>query len=328
MRHQTTIKPGSLVLIKRVAVIELVISLLLFISSYFLNYEELFHQLPLLAESRYDLFILFSVSLLQLVITVTVFFRWYYEFYELKDQELLHRHGVFFARQNSLWLKDVNAVEYTQGPIEKLMGSGTIVVYNNVYKKPIYLSSIENGEIYLAMIRNAADQAKSKQDHVTKPDVTAIIKRGENVRLEFKQTFRWDTREHHANKELEKAVLKTVAGFLNAGGGQLIIGVTDDGIVTGLEKDYQALQRQDRDGFENHFTLTFKNYLGIELRNLVDLDFEKIGKHEVCLISVESSDRPVYLKDNSKEEFYLRTGNTTTPLSMSETRSYIERHWK
>lgn len=307
---------------------ESVISVLLFASSFFLNFEQLFRQLPILGGIRYDLFILFSVSLLQLIITLTVFFRWYYESYELKDQELLHRRGVFFARQNALWLKDAQAVEYTQGPIEKLMGTGTVVVYNNVYKKPIYLKSIENGEIYLAMIRNTVDQAKSKNSHMAKPDVAAIIKRGENFRLEFKQTLRWDMREHHANKELEKAVFKTIAGFLNAGGGQLIIGVTDDGIVTGLEKDYQALQRQDRDGFENHFTLTFKNYLGIEVRNLVDLEFEKIGKHEVCLISVEPSDRPVYLKDNSKEEFYLRTGNTTTPLSMSETRSYIERHWK
>ncbi len=328
MRHQTLIKPGSLVLIKKVATIEVLVSLILFATSFFLNYEDIFRHLPLLGGVRYDLFVLFSASLLQLLITISVFARWYSEVYELKDQEILHRRGIFFVRQNSLWLKDAQAIEYTRGPLEKLLGLGTIVVYSNTYKRPIYLQSLENGEMYLAMVRNAVDQAKTKRLGQPKPDIEAMIKRGENARLEFKQTFRWDVREHRANRDLEKAVMKTVAGFLNAGGGQLIIGVTDDGVVTGLEKDFQTLARKDRDGLENHFTLAFKSFLGVEFRQFVNLEFEKVAKRDVCLIIVEQSDRPVYLKDNNSEEFYIRTGNTTTPLSMSEARSYIEGHWK
>ncbi|MEA1929306.1 MAG: putative DNA binding domain-containing protein [Patescibacteria group bacterium] len=328
MRHQTLIKPGSLVLIKRVAVIEILVTLILFAISFITNYEQLFHRLPLIGSMRYDIFILFAASLLQLVITISVFCRWYAENYELRDQELLHRRGLFFVKQNSLWLKDAQAVEYARGPMEKLLGLGTIVIYNNVYKRPVYLRSLENGETYLAMIRNAVDQAKTKRLGQPKPDIVAMIKRGENSRLEFKQTFRWDVREHRANKNLEKAIMKTVAGFLNAGGGQLVVGVTDDGVVTGLEKDYKTLVRQDRDGLENHFTLAFKNILGVEFRQFVNLEFEKVGKREVCLVIVEQSDKPVYLKDGKGEEFYIRTGNTTTPLSMSEARSYIEGHWK
>src|SRR3989344_2043313 len=327
MRHQTLIKPGSLVLIKQVLVIEILVSIILFATSFFINFEQIFRRFPIVGDNRYDLFVLFSASLLQIIITLATFFRWYSESYELKDQELLHKRGRFFVRQNSLWLKDAQAVEYTSGPLEKLLGLGTVVIYNNVYKQPVYLRSLENGEMHLAMIRNAVDQAKTKRLGLPKPDIEAMIKRGENSRLEFKQTFRWDVREHRANKDLEKAAFKTIAGFLNAGGGQLIIGVTDDGIVTGLDRDYQTLPRKDRDGFENHFTMTFKGLLGVEFRQFVNLEFEKLGKREVCLVIVDQSDKPVYLKDNSTEEFYIRTGNTTTPLSMSEARSYIEGHW-
>ena len=45
-------------------------------------------------------------------------------------------------------------------------------------------------------------------------------------------------------------VVKTLAGFLNAEGGTLLIGVDDAGAVIGLAGDYEALRKRDRDGFE------------------------------------------------------------------------------
>jgi len=41
------------------------------------------------------------------------------------------------------------------------------------------------------------------------------------------------------------------------------------------------------------------------------------------LVSVSSSDRPAYLRDQDHEEFFIRTGNGTTSLRMSEANSYI-----
>jgi hypothetical protein len=45
-------------------------------------------------------------------------------------------------------------------------------------------------------------------------------------------------------------------------------------------------------------------------------------------VSVEPGEKPAYLKINGDEEFFIRTGNSTSPLKISEVNSYIETHWK
>ena len=45
---------------------------------------------------------------------------------------------------------------------------------------------------------------------------------------------------------IEWAVVKSVAGFMNANGGTLLVGVADDGRRSGIEEDYPFLKKQDR----------------------------------------------------------------------------------
>ena len=58
-----------------------------------------------------------------------------------------------------------------------------------------------------------------------------LIKRGESKTLEFKSTLRWSLKEDRQDdKGVTHAVLKTIAAFLNTEGGDLLIGVADDGV--------------------------------------------------------------------------------------------------
>lgn len=41
---------------------------------------------------------------------------------------------------------------------------------------------------------------------------------------------------------------------MNAEGGTLLIGVADDGTITGLDADYATLSKRNRDGFELFLT--------------------------------------------------------------------------
>jgi len=61
---------------------------------------------------------------------------------------------------------------------------------------------------------------------------------------------------------LELAVVKTVAGFMNAMSGTLLIGVDDEGQVLGLDNDFKITQKGNKDGFELWLTNTFMNCLG------------------------------------------------------------------
>jgi type I restriction enzyme R subunit len=76
-----------------------------------------------------------------------------------------------------------------------------------------------------------------------------LIKRGESRTLEFKSTLRWDLKENRQDDKLvTHAVLETIAAFLNTEGGDLLIGVADDGGIVGIERD----QLESDDKFMRH----------------------------------------------------------------------------
>ncbi len=60
------------------------------------------------------------------------------------------------------------------------------------------------------------------------PKIKAIIKQGEGVTVEFKE----------CNTTLNKNVYETVCAFSNRHGGHLILGVKDNGMITGISKDH------------------------------------------------------------------------------------------
>jgi len=60
-------------------------------------------------------------------------------------------------------------------------------------------------------------------------DVRELIRAGEGERLELKASARWDHRKGAGNRDLEAVVARSIAGFINADGGTLLLGVGDDG---------------------------------------------------------------------------------------------------
>ena len=158
--------------------------------------------------------------------------------------------------------------------------------------------------------------------------VRRLMATGENDRIEFKSSLRWDRREQRVNKELERAVAKTLAGFLNKDGGTLLIGVDDAGAVAGLEGDYETLRRKDRDrkdrdGFEQHLQQIVARDLGASVSPYLTVTFNEIDGEDVCHVSVDPSDHEVYVDG----QFFLRVGNGTRPLPLDEAMKYAQHRW-
>jgi membrane protein YdbS with pleckstrin-like domain len=330
MKYPVVIKQSPLVLIRRIIEVEVIIGLFLLGISFFANYEQIYRQTVGAFFDRYDIFLVIFVSLLQLVITIIVFFQWHAEEYRVKEKEIIHRRGFFFSKENSILLKNVSSVESKRSPLEFFLNYGTIVLHTVNADNPMRIRSVDSAEIYANIIKDTIDLAihRAPSNFDKKLSIFDLLLEGESRRLEFKQTFRWDLKQKIVNKNLERAVMKTLAASLNTEEGNLIIGITDSGNICGLEDDIKTLVRKDLDGFENHFNQVFKAVIGAEFRQYVDLVFQKIEDKNVCLVEVAPSPKPVYVKVNGDEEFFIRTGNTTTPLKVSEANSYIESHWE
>src|SRR5262249_31464768 len=122
----------------------------------------------------------------------------------------------------------------------------------------------------------------------------------EDAHLEYKSTLRWDIRAESAKTGIpEKAVVKTVAGFCNGEfGGTLLIGVADDGSIYGLEADYASFSKRGQRGghglFGQHLQTRLVGRLGDAAASLVDWQFHAVDGADLCRVSVEPADFPVY----------------------------------
>jgi hypothetical protein len=158
-------------------------------------------------------------------------------------------------------------------------------------------------------------------------DLAALIKNGEDDNLEFKSSFRFDYRQQKPNKALEGVITKTLAGFMNARGGSLLIGVSDDGSILGLEADYKTLNRKDSDGYTQLIMSTVSEKIGTPACRLLRILFHKFEDKEVCRIIVLASPIPVYVIEDRQSHFYVRTGSGTREMDVQEAITFIKTKW-
>jgi len=148
--------------------------------------------------------------------------------------------------------------------------------------------------------------------------------------VEFKSSLRWDYKEKRINKDLEYAVAKTLAAFMNSDGGILLIGVDDSREVVGIAKDYGTLRKgkRNRDGFEIQLTEVINKYIGPEYRKFIKAEFKELTKKEICYIKTGKSPKQVFIEKDGNIEFVIRSGNRTQALDVKRATEYIGIHWK
>jgi hypothetical protein len=158
--------------------------------------------------------------------------------------------------------------------------------------------------------------------------VGKLLQEGENEDVEFKASLRWDYKERRVNKELEYAVAKSIAGFMNARGGTLLIGVTDEKTPVGLDEDYSTLKKKNSDGFILHLNQILNNCLGKEYSAFLSANIIRFKGRDICRIDVLPSNKPVYIVHDGQEEFFLRALASTQPMQIKEAHEYIRTHWR
>ena len=148
--------------------------------------------------------------------------------------------------------------------------------------------------------------------------VDEAVSSAESESLEFKETGRYCLREKARRSYVEESVLKTVAAFLNTGsGGDLLIGVGDDGKLMGLGKDLSLFKGASTDEFERWLT---KDLLGRKLGTdvvamFVGVKFPIVRGIQICWVKVRRADRPIKTADGL---YYLRLGNQTLKMTPDE----------
>lgn len=158
-------------------------------------------------------------------------------------------------------------------------------------------------------------------------DVAGLIDEGEGPAIEFKETARFNIHTEKPDKALEGVVAKTVAGFLNASGGTLVIGVTDSGRPVGLDRDLATLSRPNLDGYQLFLRNLLNSAIGADLAARVGIEFPCVDGVEVCALRVPAAPLPVWISNGNDKAFYVRSGNLTQPLNGEQAHRYISQRW-
>jgi ATP-dependent Lon protease len=167
----------------------------------------------------------------------------------------------------------------------------------------------------------AAPEIEAPVAHET--PISEMIRSGESSTVEFKSLLRVNLHTNRPDPQIEHAVLKTLAAFLNTHGGILIIGIDDKGAPLGLEKD--GFQSEDK--MDQHLANLIRDRLGPHHTFCLHPRFGDYEGKRVLVVRCDPAKSPVYLKDGKNEYFYIRVSGTTSELSASRIHDYVKQRF-
>jgi ATP-dependent DNA helicase RecG len=132
--------------------------------------------------------------------------------------------------------------------------------------------------------------------------MAADIPKFESQSTEFKEC--WDSKKDGA------PIKKTIVAFANTAGGDLYIGVSDDGTVVGLD---------DISDTEERLISAIQDNISPSVNDCVTTEHIAIEGKDVLRVHVaQGSARPYYMDPTNAQTVYVRVGNTSRPARIDE----------
>lgn len=251
---------------------------------------------------------------------------------EIRETNQIANYALAEWRDND-WIGDLAPSEYLPRLLKQYGKPGKIAEMCYWHALPDGWEHMEYGkflerrrEMMARVVRDAYEKLRTEADYddsAVRLPVEVLVGQGEGKELEFKATLRMNlhTKEHDPRMEL--ACLKTIAGFLNGQGGTLVIGVADNGDPVGIRAD--AFPNEDK--MLLHLDNLIRGRLGTQFGMYVHPHFEDYKGHRVLTVECWAARSPVYVKDGNTERFFIRSGASTSELTMSEAQDYIKQRF-
>ncbi|MGD0081504.1 MAG: tetratricopeptide repeat protein [Methanoregula sp.] len=179
-----------------------------------------------------------------------------------------------------------------------------------------------------------------------------LVTEGENELVEYKTSTLWsksftkadisasESREvHKFGRETSKFIVaKTLAGFLNTEGGNLIIGIKENkkgmrNEIAGIEAEYSKLKDPTTDGYRRMIVdEVIRKYLPPEIfhnmNEFIRIQFPKIQDTTLCWLEIKKSGEGVFVRVQDEEYFFIRVDAETRQIADKALVDYYKRHFR
>lgn len=209
---------------------------------------------------------------------------------------------------------------------------------SGVVKEVLTREQLDDNGIEVELTSGYIGNVKEIVDESDEEQLKQRIVAREDERVERKETFAFVVHNSRKKPDLKKVLVQAVASLINNYGGYVYVGVTDEGIVQGLERDYKIMKgKGNNDAFERQVRDALRKYLTdyAMVSRLVSFSFPRVFGHEICEIRITPSKEPAFMTIDRRDvcingnrttmefdDFYMRDGNGKKLLTNRELVSY------
>ncbi|MDR3012211.1 MAG: putative DNA binding domain-containing protein [Chitinispirillales bacterium] len=208
-------------------------------------------------------------------------------------------------------LKEQDVLIHTEVELSKLQSE------INQLRSELSLNPKNAGTI-LDIIEKIQGQLKQMTDE---DYILSLVRKGENKYVEFKETFDKDVKKGTKEKNIKHESIKTIFAFLNTGGGTLLIGVTDDNEIKGVENDFF----KNADKYKENFANAIRDNIGLEFLPFIDYKLVMVKGKNILMVNCKAAERPCFY---DQEGLFVRMNARTEELKGQKLLDYVKAHFK
>jgi hypothetical protein len=113
------------------------------------------------------------MAVIKMGIMVFVIIQWLEEYYEINPQDIIHKQGLIFKREERFMLKHLGTITLQQGALGSIFHYGTINLYDWVDGRHIHMYLIHNPRKYHKLLQRIVPEADKERlifrQHVIEP---------------------------------------------------------------------------------------------------------------------------------------------------------------
>ena len=225
-----------------------------------------------------------------------------YDYYEIdtsKNQKTVYHYGLDYAESDH----DVES------------GAKRIIL-----QTPHIWSSIEEYELEQQL---REDQEINRILQSEEDIYKFAISNGESHQVEFKPSLFYNFKTREGGIGVKYVVAKAIGAFLNSSGGILFIGVSDNGIIQGIDYDYSLIKEKNKkDVILLELDSLISQFFGVPIKLYINAKILEIDGKDILLITVKQAKSPVFVKNRKSgtvvKEMFVRLNASSHSLTDPE----------
>lgn len=99
------------------------------------------------------IFILLSIVIIDLFISLIFYFDWVNKSYEIRSQSIVEKRGIIFRREETYACSNIEEIILKQGILGRIFDFGSLRLYDPALQQSIYLTNIRDPHHYQTILR-------------------------------------------------------------------------------------------------------------------------------------------------------------------------------